>query len=173
LRPNDEQRRRLAAKANLLKRRVLDLIAGIMTPLRPGGQATALVLVEGQASPTKLLAKNTVLLAQITDPLELALVHFNPPGDVINRKRNGSKTLACGQTQLWRAAPAAESGIFRDGNRSGFRTILDKENSASAAAAVADYVSSICRVSFTDGAASLTQSQFRHHCCTKLSGAPR
>src|SRR5215469_3709526 len=66
-------------------------------------------MVEAQAPPTQLLAKHTVLLAQIIDHPQLALVH--PPASVINRKRKGSKTLGMWPNQSSRAAPAAEPEI--------------------------------------------------------------
>jgi hypothetical protein len=42
-------------------------------------QSTALIVGEPHSSPAQLLAQNSVLLAEVVNHLQLALVH--PPGD--------------------------------------------------------------------------------------------
>jgi hypothetical protein len=56
------------------------------------GQASSLVIVEGQAPPTVLLAKDAVLLAQEVDDLELAGV--DPAGHPHDQKPHGIGAIA-------------------------------------------------------------------------------
>src|SRR5215469_10496321 len=53
-------------------------------------------MVEAQAPSPQLLAKHTVLLAQIIDHQQLALVH--PPGERDQQDGKDTKLWACGQT---------------------------------------------------------------------------
>jgi hypothetical protein len=55
------------------------------------GQSPSLIVIETHSPAAELLSKKAILLAKVTNDLQLVLVH--PPETAISRNRNGSRTL--------------------------------------------------------------------------------